>query len=44
MVLRVHVVAGLVITWDRFEAIHRGYDVARLIIKNWVISKELLFK
>lgn len=42
--LRIHVVAGLIIDWDRFEAVHRGYDVARLVIVNWVIRKELFFK
>jgi hypothetical protein len=39
LVLRVHVVASLVIIWDRFEPMHRGNDVARLIIVNRVIRK-----
>ena len=43
LVLRVHVIAGLVI-WDRFKAMDRGYNVARLIIVNWVIRKEFFFK
>ena len=44
VVLRVHVVTRLVIAWDRSEAMHRGNDIARLVIGNWVIRKELLFK
>ena len=44
VVLRVHVVAGLVIAWNGFEAMDRGNDVVRLIIVDWVIRKELLFK
>ena len=44
LVLRIHIVAGLFIAWDRFESMHRCNDVARLIIVNWVICKKFLFK
>lgn len=44
VVLRVHVVTRLVIAWDRSEAMHRGNDVARLVIGNWVIRKKLFLK
>jgi hypothetical protein len=44
VVLCVHVVAGFFIAWKGLEAMDRGNDVVRLIIVNWVIRKELLFK